>query len=136
MKTAVPSTTFAKEVSKKIATTMFDSRVTPDVMQAIYDEIDAADFTTSDPNTLVTAHQEGFITAAMGAKALGFENPDKLALDAQAEQAVRLATIAIHQQKAAGARGVADMQNSPADGKNEKLVANQKPTPDQKTQKE
>ncbi len=136
LKTAVPSSTFAKEVSKKISATMFDGKVTPDTMQAIYDEIDAADFTTSDPDTLITAHQEGFITAAMGAKALGFQNPDQLAKDAQAEQAVRLATIAVHQQKAAGARGVADMQNSSADGKDEKLVANQKPAPDQKTQKQ
>lgn len=136
LKTAVPSTSFAKEVSKKIASTMFDGKVTPDIMAAINKEIDDADFTTSDPDTLATCHQEGAITAAMMAKALGFKNPDKLALDAQAEQATRLATIAIHQQKAAGARGVADMQNGPGDGKNEKLVAKQKPAPDQKTQKE
>jgi hypothetical protein len=71
----------------------------------------------------------------MGAKALGFENPDQLAKDAQDEQATRLATIAIHQQKAAGARGVADMQQTANDGKNEKLLANQTPTPDQTTQK-
>lgn len=136
LKTAVPSATFAKQISMKIAHTLFDGKITPEIQNQIDTEITSADYTTSDPDTLVTAHQEGFITAAMGAKALGFSNPDKLAADAQEEQAKRLATIAVHQQAAAGARGVADMQQSSNDGKNEKLVAKQKPKTDQKTQKE
>lgn len=133
LKTAVPSISFAKEVSKKIAATMFDGKVTPDIMKAINDEIDAADFTTSDPDTLSLCHQEGAITAAMMGKALGFKNSDKLAADAQVEQTLRLATIAIHQQNAAGARGVPDLQNSSADGKNEKLLNEQTPNPDVNT---
>lgn len=130
LKTAVPSPTFAKEVSKKIARTMFDGRATPEKLKEMENDIETAEFTTSDPQTLATAHQEGAITAVMMAKALGFKNPEKLAAAAQAEQADRLATIAIHQQKAAGARGVSDMQHTAHDGTQEKQIAQQQPTMD------
>lgn len=125
LKSAAPSKTYAKWISKKIAHTQLEGRVPKEDLDKIDSEIDSADYLTSDIKDLQIAHQEGFVTADTCSQAMGFAPGE--AKKAEVEHAERLARIAISQSEgmgaAAGARGVKDGQLNAADSKNEKLLS-------------
>lgn len=108
VKGAAPSKTFAKEVTKVIAHVMLDDKIQPEILDKIEEEIDAAEYTTSDPATLKIAMESGVVDAVTASDAFGF-NGKKTVPIAQKEHAERLAVIAKSQADAnPAARGVPD----------------------------
>jgi hypothetical protein len=121
IKTSAPSRTFAKEVGKQIVDVMLSDKVANKTLETIKQEIDEAEYISSDPDLIKTASELGMVDAVTGSNALGF-NGDKVVPKAQEEHAKRLALIAESQAKGA-ARGNPDeapVQGKDADAKREK----------------
>ena len=126
IKSAAPSRTFSKEVSKLIANTMLGDKCKPETLQIIYKEIDAANFVTSDPDTIKMAQEGGMVSAVTGSNALGF-NGEKEVPIAQEEHQKRVAAIAMSQAAGLGAaRGNPDASPNP----NKDAALEKKPIPD------
>ncbi len=106
VKSAAPSRTYQKEITKLIANTMLSEKVTRVTLDKIHKEIDTAEFVTSDPDTIKAASELGMVDAVTGSNAFGF-NGEKVVPLAQKEHAARLALIAESQAKG-DARGVKD----------------------------
>lgn len=127
-----PSKTFQRVVAKKLAHTLCSGDATPLEMAAILREIDEADIVQSDAETLERDVKGGLVDPETASIARGY--PKGSYEKAQEAQALRLALIAIAQQKAGGAgaaapvlkdaqaRGVADA-GTPDQGQNEKLAS-------------
>jgi hypothetical protein len=129
VKASAPSKTYAKEVTKVIAHTMLAEKVEPEVIDTINDEIDSAEFVTSDPATLKIALEAGCVDAVTASNAFGFDG-EKVVPLAQAEHAERLKRI--NEAQAAGnpaARGNPDGDPKGKAGAKTEKDATQK-TPD------
>lgn len=113
IKSAAPSKTFAKEVTKEMARVMLGDKIPNDTLTKIQNEIDSAEYISSDPDLIKTASELGMVDAVTGSTALGF-NGEKVVPKAQEEHAKRLALIAESQAKGA-ARGNPD--GAPIQGK-------------------
>lgn len=114
IKSAAPSRTYTKEVTKVIATTMLGEKIHPEVLVKIFKEIDEAEFTTSDPKTLEIAVQNGLVDAVTASDAFGFDG-EKVVPLAQKEHAERLKRIAESQSTDnPAARGNPDGGGDPA----------------------
>jgi hypothetical protein len=116
-----PGQTAKKETAKLMVQSLLGGRVSVTVLETINKEIDAAPFTTSNPDTLQMAVEKGLCGEKTASLALGF-GPDEY-LQAQADHAKRIARIAEAQGISAGARGVSDLSASANDGKDEKASA-------------
>jgi hypothetical protein len=124
VKTAVPSRTFAKEVTKRIAHVMLADKVDNNTLDKINSEVDSAEYISSDPDLIKTASELGMVDAVTGSNALGF-NGEKVVPQAQEEHAKRLALIA-ESQAAGAARGnpdAAPVQGKDATAKAEKTAS-------------
>jgi hypothetical protein len=86
-----PSSTARKELWKSIITILLGGRVSVDSMNEIFEQIDSAGFTTSDPETIIRAVEAGLSGEATASLALGFEpgEVDK----ARVDHAARIARI-------------------------------------------
>jgi hypothetical protein len=86
-----PSTTARKELWKSILTILLGGRVSVDSMNEIFEQIDRAGFTTSDPDTIIRAVEAGLSGEATASLALGF-NEDEVD-KARVDHAARLIRI-------------------------------------------
>lgn len=122
IKASAPSRTYTKEVTKVIAATMLQEKIHPDILAKIFKEIDAAEYTTSDRETLKVAVEAGLVDAETASNAMGFNGP-KVVPQAQKEHAERLKVINEAQAAAnPAARGVPDASaGGGKDAKTEKL---------------
>lgn len=120
LRDVVPSTTFQKEVSKQIVLKMMGDKIGVEALEAIGQEIDAAETITADPDIVFKGVETGTLDKKRAAKILGW--PKEAVDDATAEHTARLAEIAKAQSvNRAGARGVPDQSGAPKqDAKNEK----------------
>ena len=102
--TDVPGRTVKREVAKLIVNTLLSGKVSVGVVQTICKEIDTAPYITSDPKTIFSAIENGALSLATAAEALGFDadEPGKAADD----HAARIARIAELQGVKAAARGI------------------------------
>ena len=124
-----PSTTARKELWKSIITVLLGGRISVDSMNEIFQQIESAGFTTSDPETIVQAIEAGLVGEATASLALGFEpgEVDK----ARVDHAARIARIQEAQSSGResanqngddggngnpGARGVADLDPDKGSG--------------------
>jgi len=124
----LPSRTAKREIGKVIATTLFGTRVKVDTLRTIHSEIDKADFTTSDPDVIIAAHQDGLVGDKTASVALGFnEDEYKQAQDDHMARTLRIAEaqgqMNTAKQGDEAARGRPDMSANPAKGKSEELAA-------------
>ncbi len=106
----VPSTSARKEVWKTNVSTLLAGKVKPDKLKQILQEIEDAKFTTSDPEVINAAHQEGYMGDQLaGIAVLGL--PEDEYLQAREDHAERVKRIALAQTPGggAGARGVGDL---------------------------
>jgi hypothetical protein len=120
-----PSHTAKCEIGKLIVQTLLGGKVSVEKIAKINAEIDAAEYTTSDPLTILPAQAQGVVDTETAAAALGF-GPD-VAKKAKAEHAERVATIAAAQGirgSDPGARGVKDLSSNQQAGSQERQVAN------------
>jgi len=116
-----PSSTARKELWKSIITILLGGRISVDSMNEIFDQIDEAGFTTSDPDTIIRAVEAGLSGEETASLALGF-GPDEVE-KARVDHAARIARIQEAQSSARestngngdgdetnpGARGVQDL---------------------------
>jgi hypothetical protein len=130
-----PSGTARKELWKMITNMLLTGRINVEDMRTINSEIDAAPFTTSDPETIIAAVEAGLSGEETASKALGFEDGevDK----AREDHAARIARIQAAQSKGGedgasdngnqnlAARGVKDLDVDPQSGKKERQQATQ-----------
>lgn len=122
---AVPGRTVKKELSKLIVTALLAGKADLDTLQKIEKEIDQADYTTSDPRTIIDAKNAGLVGEKTASVALGFG--DEEYLTARADHVERIKRIAATQGVAKGAnaaaRGVSDLAEGPEGGGEEKELS-------------
>ena len=87
----VPGQTAKREASKLLISSLIGNKVSATVLQKIHDEIDNADYTTSDPAVIQMAREQGLVGDKTGTVALGF-NPSE-AIRAQDDHIQKLAEI-------------------------------------------
>ena len=73
---AVPGKTVKKELAKTIVTVLLSNKLSPDMFDEIFEEIDNAEYTTSDPETIIRAHEAGIVGDETASKALGFDDDE------------------------------------------------------------
>lgn len=116
----VPGQTAKREASKLLISSLIGNKVSATVLKTIHDEIDAADYTTSDPAVIQMAREQGLVGDKTGASALGF-NPEEAsrAQDDHVEKMLRvsLAQIKHSEHEPDQLQGV---DQSPGDAKKQK----------------
>ena len=123
----IPSKTARKTLAKQIVITMLGGRNDNDTMTKIMSEINSAGYTTASVQDVIQAHTAGLVSDETAADSLGYEKSEI----AQARkdrlekvQATLLAQTSPEDggglQKAAGARGVPEIDPNPESAKQEK----------------
>lgn len=98
---SVPGRTVKRELAKCIVTVLFSGKVNTEMMDNIFSEIDASEYTTSDPETIIRAHEAGIVGDETASKALGFSDEE---YEQAQEDRVKRATEVLEAQAAVGLR--------------------------------
>jgi len=122
----VPGQTVKRELQKIVVTKLLNGKIDVDTMDAIFKEIDASDYTTSDPQVIIQASQAGLCGEKVASMALGFGEDEYK--QARKDHAARIARIQAAQSgpgdaENAAARGVDDLAADPQGGKEERSEA-------------
>jgi hypothetical protein len=116
---SIPSRTFQKEMSKRIARTQLEGTVPEPGLQTILREIEEAPFVTSESDVVIDDFKSGLIPGRIATIARGY--PESLYKEAEADRVKRAAEIiAAQQKKDPGAAGVPELTKNPNAGKDEK----------------
>jgi hypothetical protein len=125
---AVPGRTVKRELGKLIVTTLLSGKTSVDTLQQIETEIDEAPYTTSDPDIINQAKENGLVGEKTASIALGFDDNEYLV--AREDHIQRIKRIAETQSNVsnstsnAAARGVDDLSDDPAnEGSEEKELS-------------
>jgi hypothetical protein len=123
---AVPGRTVKKELGKLIVTGLLAGKVDLDTLQKIEKEIDAAEYTTSDPSTIIEAKNAGLVGDKTASQAIGFSNEEYQ--KAREDHIARIKRIAETQGVAApgsnpAARGVSDLAADTEGAREEKELS-------------
>lgn len=124
---AVPGRRVKRELAKGIVQALLGGKISLDDLSAINREIDTANYTNSDPQTIILAAQAGLVGEKTGSVALGFDDNEYLA--ARQDHLERVKRIAESQGANGGgqgdpaARGVPDLSVDPNAGAKEKEVS-------------
>lgn len=131
----VPSHTYQKEISKKIADILLGTTVTSERLEEIHREIEEAKYITSDPDIIHGDVEKGLVSNDLASIARGYPEgeAEKAAID-HAERTKRIAMAQATVNSDAGARGVSDNSGDPDAGKKEK-EASQNPDLDPDSEK-
>jgi len=122
--TAVPGRTVKKELGKLIVTALLAGKVDLGTLQKIEKEIDAADYTTSNPDTIIDSKNAGLVGDKTASIALGFTDDEYK--QAREDHIARIKRIAESQGVVPpnpAARGVADLASDGGGGKVEKELS-------------
>ncbi len=129
----VPGDQVKKELSKNIVTALLAGKINTATIDKIFDEIDKANYTTSDPDIIIRAHEGGLVGGETASSALGFD--DKEWAKAKQDHVERIQAIAKAQvstepkgtedgaEGGMAARGVRDIDPDPESGKKERDAA-------------
>jgi len=126
----VPGNTVKRELAKNIVVALLAGKVNVETLDKIFAEIDAAEYTTSNPDIILQAKEAGLVSEKVASMALGF--PENEYLQAREDHLLRVERIlesqtSIKQSQAdgsPGARGVADLsQNASEEAKSERQTA-------------
>ncbi len=126
---AIPGHTVKRELARAIVASLLGGKVSVDTLETIYNEIEKANYTTSDPDIILQAREQGLCGEQTASIALGFdENEYK---QAQQDHLARIERIAKAQTVGFGqamsnpaARGLADLSDNPsASAKAEKVAS-------------
>jgi len=126
---AVPGRTVKRELAKMIVSALLAGKVHVDTISQIEKEIDEAPYTTSDPDIINRAKENGLVGEKVASMALGFDENEYLT--AREDHTARIRRIAQTQSAAMGktggdpaSRGVDDLSPDPANaGKEEKELS-------------
>ncbi len=122
-----PSKTAQKELWKTVVSTLLGGKVNPDILKKINQEVDAAKYTTANPEIIIKAKEAGLVGSQLASQALGF--PEDEYLVAREDHIARLLAIAKHQgvldsaPPTPGSRGVVDLDDNTNSGKDEKELS-------------
>jgi len=125
--TAVPGRTVKKELGKLIVTALLAGKVDLETLQKIESEIEVAEYTTSNPGTIIEAKNAGLCGDQTASKALGFT--DQEYKKAREDHIARIKRIAESQGvttpkgTSPAARGVSDLATDAEGGKEEKELS-------------
>jgi hypothetical protein len=123
---AVPGRKVKRELAKGIVQALLGGKISMDDLSAINHEIDTANYTNGDPQTIILAAQAGLVGEKTGSVALGFDDDEYL--EARKDHAERVKRIAEAQgtEKSGSdpaARGVPDLSANPNAGAEEKAAS-------------
>jgi hypothetical protein len=123
---AVPGRKVKRELAKGIVQALLGGKISMDDLSAINQEIDTANYTNGDPQTIILAAQAGLVGEKTGSVALGFDDDEYL--EARKDHAERVKRIAEAQgtEKSGSdpaARGVPDLSANPNAGAEEKAAS-------------
>lgn len=120
LKGAAPSRIYAKEIGKEIARIMLSGKVRQETLTQIEDEIDKAEYITSDAKEIQIDVEAGLVDKETASNARGYNGKIVVPIAAE-EYTKRMAQIAASQQKGVGAaRGVG---GNPGDANIEKQAS-------------
>lgn len=128
--TTIPGRSVKKELAKNIVTTLLSGRISVEELDDMYTEIDTADYTTSDPDIIIKAHEGGLVGEKTASTALGFAPEEYLV--ARKDHAARIERVLKAQtsgKEAQGgmenpaARGIKDLATDAQAGKDEKAAS-------------
>lgn len=108
--TAVPGRTVKRELGKLIVTALLSGKVDLGVLQQIEKEIDSADYTMSNPETIIRAVESGLCGEQVASVALGFDTDEYLT--ARKDHMARIKRIAESQSVGRGAVSEASIVGS------------------------
>ena len=103
----LPGMTVKREASKQLVSALLGSKLPSHVLDTIYNEIDEADYTSSDPKLIEMAREQGLLGDSTGTQALGFQPEEAKAAQKDHENKVRRLQIA----QTAPGTGVPNMPN-------------------------
>ena len=103
--TTIPGREAKKELAKDLVTTLLGSRIPSERLEEIYKEIDACDYTSSDPDMIIQASINGLVGEQTASIALGFNDDEYL--KAQDDHMKRIERIQQAQAPAPGQPGQA-----------------------------
>ena len=127
---AVPGRKIKRELAKCVVLTLLGGKISVTDIEDIQQEIDAAHYTTSDPQTIIQAADAGLVGEQTASVALGFDEDEYE--KARADHLARIERIAMSQSKGLGgltkgsdpaARGVEDLSANPNAGRDEKAAS-------------
>jgi hypothetical protein len=130
----IPGRTFKKEVAKQIVGVLLGGRVPVATIDNIEKEIDAANYTTSDPDIIIEAKNAGLVGEKTASVAMGFDPEEHV--QAQKDHVARIKRIAEAQgvNENGGPRGVPDLDGDPSrSGREEKEMSRETDTRDTTT---
>lgn len=124
----VPGSEVKKELAKNIVTALLSGKANTKTIDSIFAQIDSSDYTTSDPDTIIRAHEAGLVGEQTASVALGF-GPEEY-LVAREDHIARAEAIMKAQQagkeepnEGMAARGVEDLDPDKNSGKEERKEA-------------
>lgn len=125
----VPGKEVKNELAKNIVAVLLAGKVNTSTIDRIYKEIDESGYATSDPDTIIQAHEAGLVGGATASIALGFDKEEWE--KAKKDHIERAKAIAKAQQSAEpepnnSARGLPDLDANKDSGKTERDEANDK----------
>lgn len=120
--TTVPTKDGQKRISKLIIEKLFASKISQRELDALYTEIDAADYVTSDPETVLNDHERGLVSTLTASKARGYD-AEKEVEQAKKDHAERIRRINEAQTSGDQSRGVQDLDSETDSGKTEKEMS-------------
>lgn len=122
---AVPGRTVKKELGKLIVAALLSGKVDLATLERIDREIDSANYTTSDPRTIIDSKNAGLVGEKTASIALGFDENEYLT--ARDDHIARIKRIAESQGALPGknpaARGVVDLAADTKGGSDEKELS-------------
>lgn len=98
---AVPGQTVKRELSRSIVASLLSGKVSIDVLEKIDREIDKAPYTTSTPEIILQAREQGIVGEKTASMALGFNDDEYI--QAQKDHLARIERIAEAQSAGLGA---------------------------------
>ena len=125
----VPGKTVKKELAKNIVTTLLAGKVNTQTIDQIFEEINTADYTTSDPEIIIRSREAGLVGEKTASMAIGFNEDEHIkAQEDHINRAVRImqAQLAMQPQEGvenAAARGIPDLDVDKDTGKREREEA-------------
>jgi len=91
---SVPGRTVKKELSKNIVTVLLSGKINSERIDQIFQEIDDAEYATSDPDIIMRAAEEGLCGEQVASQALGFDDDEYLvAREDHKDRAKRIAEV-------------------------------------------
>jgi hypothetical protein len=125
----VPGVAVKKELSKNIVTALLSGKANTKTIDGIFAQIDESNYATSDPETIIRAHEAGLVGEQTASVALGF-GPEEY-LQARKDHIARAEAIMKAQQAGKeesnedmAARGLPDLDPDKKSGKGERDDAN------------